>query len=127
MSLVAWLSPRRLSLAAGVCAVAFGSAALADDEEVPKDFEAYLSANMNTCVGPADGKQVAPTVYDLNGFHYEINGPRAKVTRTSTRKGPGVRLGVVNAIKDSEPKTIANVSEYLAKFKEADVDGVVVG
>jgi Icc-related predicted phosphoesterase len=128
MRITALLSPRHAGVAAGICALALGLSARADDDnEVAKDFDAYQKSQENVCVGPIDGKMTAPLVFDLGGFHYAVEGPRARVSRTSTRKGTGVRIGILNAIKDSEPKTLANVDSYLARFKEADVDGIVVG
>jgi Icc-related predicted phosphoesterase len=103
--------------------------ARADEEEAPpKDFEAYQEAFETTCIGPADGKQAAETAYDLGGFHYTVNGGRAKISRTAPRKVPGeIRIGVVSSVKDDEKETRANVDEYLARFKAADVDVILSG
>jgi Icc-related predicted phosphoesterase len=118
---------RRL-LSAALVTLSLAPAARAEESAVPKDFAEYQVEHELTCVGPPGGRQAAPTVFDLGGFHYELDGGRAKVTRTSARKVPGeVRLGLVSSVKDDEAETQANVEEYLAKFKAADVDAILVG
>lgn len=123
MQLTARAVPLALALALAV------PPARADEPAAPlKDWVAYQEENETTCVGPVDGRQAAPTVYDLGGFHYVVDGARATITRTVPRKVPGeARLGVVSSVKDDEKETRANVDEYLAKFKAADVDAILVG
>jgi Icc-related predicted phosphoesterase len=117
----------RTGLFAGALSFGLALTASADETELPKSYDEYLAAHTNVCVGPLNGKQAAPTVFELNGFHYSLDGARAQVKRTSARKGQGIKLGVINAIKDTDPKTLANIDEYLSKFKDEDVDGVVIG
>jgi Icc-related predicted phosphoesterase len=118
---------RRL-LTAALAALTLAPLARADEPAAPRDFQEYQSEHETTCVGPPEGRQASPTTFELGGFRYELDGGRAKVTRTSARKTPGeVRLGVVSSIKDDEPETQANVEEYLARFKAADVDAILVG
>lgn len=91
-------------------------------------FVTYQLENETACVGPHDGKLDEPVVYELNGFAYELNGARAKVIRKSARKQPALRhIGVLNAIKDDSAETRANLDDYLARFKDADVDAIFVG
>lgn len=102
------------------------SAARAEEEALPADFDAYQEEMEIKCVGPVDGRLAKTQVYELNGFRYELEGARAKVTRTKERTKP-VSLGILSAIKDDAPETQANLADYLAKFAAADVDGIVVG
>lgn len=91
-------------------------------------FVSYQLENETACVGAHDARLEKPVVYELNGFAYELNGAVAKVTRKSARKQPQQRnIGVLNAIKDDTEETRANLDEYLARFKEADVDAIFVG
>lgn len=98
-------------------------------EEAPaKDFEAYQDQYENTCVGPAEGRQTEPTKFTMGGFSYELNGGKGRITRLSKRAVEGeIRLGVLSSIKDDEEETRQNIDEFLAKFKAADVDAILVG
>ncbi len=96
-------------------------------EAPAKDFGEYQERLETTCVGPLDGKQAEPTVYDIGGYHYSVDAWRANVKRTTARKGAGIRLGIINATKDDTAETQANVAEYIARFKAEDVDGIVIG
>jgi Icc-related predicted phosphoesterase len=99
-----------------------------ESEGPPKTFDAYAYEYESTCVGAIDGKQAADEVYDLGEFHYVLNGARVKITRTKPRTVPGeIRLGVLSSIKDDEKETRANLDDYLARFKAAAVDAILVG
>ena len=90
-------------------------------------FDDYQAANETTCVGPVDGHQSAPTVYDVGNFHYVIDGSHAKVNRIKPRTHADIHIGIVNAIKDATDETNANMKDYFAKFKAQDVDAIIVG
>jgi Icc-related predicted phosphoesterase len=127
---------RQLSSTACILALVGATATLparADDdsteEHIPpqKTYDEFQDAYELACPGAPDVKLTAPTEYDLNGFHYVITGGRAMVTRLKPRGHADVRLGVINATKDAAAETLANVDDYLAKFKAADVDAILVG
>ncbi|MFM2152266.1 MAG: hypothetical protein RL199_701, partial [Pseudomonadota bacterium] len=91
------------------------------------DFAAFQERHETTCVGDPAERQAAPTTYDHAGFHYVIDGGKGLVRRTKPRKVPGeVRLGVLSSIRDFEKETKANLDDFLAKFRAADVDAVLV-
>lgn len=110
-------------------ALALPLAARADEGDPPAaTFDEYQANNETACVGPADGRQTTDSVWEHGGFRYTVNGARAKVLRTSPRQVPTqVRVGIISSIGDDSTETQANVTDYLAKFKEADVDAVIVG
>lgn len=91
-------------------------------------FVTFQLERETTCVGTTDAFLSEPLTYDAGDYTYEVRGASAKVTRKTERKAPAERrFGVLNAIKDDTADTRANVDEYLAKFKEADVDAIIIG
>lgn len=103
---------------------ALAAPAAADDSP----FVAFQLERETTCVGAPDARLDEPHVYEWGGYAYEVSGATAKVTRKSDRKTPTERrFGVLNAIRDDSADTCANLDEYLAKFKNADVDAIIVG
>lgn len=91
-------------------------------------FVTFQLEQETTCVGDPEARLDEPVAYELGDYAYEVEGATAKVTRKTGRKASTQRrFGILNAIKDNSAETQANVNEYLAKFKEADVDGIIIG
>lgn len=110
---------RQVALAFSLlCAVA-----LAD--EPPKNFTEYEAKHEFVCNGPIE-KLAAADVRELAGFKYELWGSTAKIRRVDARKGP-LKLGVVAAIKDAEPETLALLETFFAAFETQDVELIFVG
>src|SRR6185312_6226002 len=92
-------------LVAALAILSLAAVARADDDakadkpdapaEPAADYDAFMGQNLDTCVGPADAKLKAPMAYDLGGFHYSIEGATLRVSRTSKRKGDGIRFGIL--------------------------------
>lgn len=119
--------PRAALLATLVVPMLARADVIPPEDAGKSSFISFLEEAETTCVGDPDARISPPVTWELGGFRYVVEGARVKVTRTSTRMNPDERrIGVVNAIKDDEAETRANLDDFLAKFKEADVDAIIV-
>ena len=104
-------------------ALAFALAALGAASARADALDAWAAANETTCVGKPDAALAAPVSYEKGGAKFDVRGATAEIVL----KAKDLKLGVVNAIKDFEPATKANLDDFLARFKEAGVSALVVG
>ncbi len=87
-------------------------------------FDKYQADNETTCIGAADAVLVNPDSWTESGFKFAVKGGRAEV---HAQAAPGqARLGLLAAVKDFSPETLANLMAFLAAFRKAGVSGVVV-
>ncbi|MBI5549181.1 MAG: hypothetical protein HY901_35290 [Deltaproteobacteria bacterium] len=100
---------------------------LAQEEPPPANWDEYQSAHSLACVGPVEALP-APEVKVHQGFELTFLGSTARIRRIGGRAVPGeVRLGVLSGIKELDKATRASLGEFFARFKQAQVEGVLLG
>jgi len=88
-------------------------------------FEQYQQDSETTCVGSPDKSFDEPEHWTASGHKFTVSGARAEVTAETPGKGP-TRLGLLAAIKDFGPETKRNLEGFIAAFKKAGVDAIIV-
>jgi Icc-related predicted phosphoesterase len=110
---------------ATLTSLALAGPALAD--EAPKSWAEYQAAHSLTCWARDEPLQPPQTV-EFGGYRYTFAGTTAKVARLSPRaKGAEIKLGVLSGIKELDAKTRATLDTFLARFKAAGVEALLVG
>jgi Icc-related predicted phosphoesterase len=102
-------------------------------------YEKYQADNETTCMGAADLAFAAPDAWTDGGFKFTVSGGKAEVHAGDVEAGgagPGAgrrpaapreaRLGLLAAVKDFSPETRANLEQFVAAFRKAGVQGIVV-
>lgn len=110
-------------LRTGVFATALLAAtSMAEPATTHAEFE---SKNEFKCNAPLEVLAQAE-VREHAGFRYELRGSTVALRRASPAKGPA-RIGVLSAIKDAEPQTLALLTNFVETFEKRDVALIVVG
>ncbi len=88
-------------------------------------YEQYQQDSETVCVGNPDQPAGAPETWSAAGHTFTVTGSHAEVKADAARKGPA-RIGVLAAIKDFGPETQNNLETFIAAFKKAGVNAIVV-
>jgi len=88
-------------------------------------YEQYQQDSETVCVGSPDQVFAAPEAWSAAGHAFTVSGGRAEVKADPAKKGPA-RIGILAAIKDFGPETRKNLETFVAAFKKAGVDAIVV-
>jgi Icc-related predicted phosphoesterase len=114
----------RTTLAIGLLTSCLAAEARADD--APKNWAEYQAAHSLSCW--AKDEPLAPQVVEYAGYRYTFAGTSAKVERLKPRAaGAEIRLGVLSGIKELDAKTKTTLDGFLAKFRAAGVEALLVG
>lgn len=67
-----------------------------------------------------------PITFDHEGFHFELRGGEATVTRVGRGGGP-LKLGLLSGIKELDESTRAALDGFVERFRREQVDALLVG
>jgi len=87
-------------------------------------FEQYQLDSETVCVGSVDKTFDAPDTWTAAGHTFAVNGSHAEVKAATPAKV--ARLGLLAAVKDFGPDTKKNLEGFIASFKKAGVDAIIV-
>ncbi len=87
-------------------------------------FEKYQQDNETTCMGRADAAFAQPDAWSEQGFRFTVKGGNAEVHAEAAPKE--ARVGLLSAVKDFSRETQANLAQFVAAFRKAGVQGIVV-
>jgi len=119
-------APAAAAEAAAPAQPASPAAAAAEAPKGAGPFEQYQQDSEITCVGSADKAFDAPETWTASGHSFSVSGGRAEVRASTAQKGP-TRLGLLSAVKDFGPDTRKNLETFIAAFKKANVEAIIVG
>jgi len=91
----------------------------------PATWDGFQSEHSLSCL-TTDALE-PPETLEHAGFTYVFHGTSVQVRRDSKRAHADIRLGVLSGIKELDDTTKAQLTGWLAKFKAADVDAILVG
>lgn len=91
----------------------------------PADWDAFQGAHSLECL-TTDTLEPPQTLHHA-GFSYVFHGTSVQLRREQPRTHREIRLGVLSGIKELDEATKAQLGGWLARFKAADVDAILVG